>query len=134
MADWKDILSGNKEELNEEELVKYLDGNLTEEEKNALELKIASSSFSNDAVEGLSEFKAKKDLELYVKQLNKDLHQHLNARKLIKEKRKLKDYPWILIAVIIVLAICIAGYAVIHIHKKQQKAPPLQEQKTGIIK
>src|SRR5690348_5442316 len=115
MADWKDILSDKEEEMNDDELMKYLDGDLSEEEKHELEKKITASAFANDAVEGLQEYDNKKDLGQYVQQLNKELHQHLADRKLRKQRRKLKDYPWIYIAVIIILGICVLGYVVIKI-------------------
>jgi CHASE3 domain sensor protein len=118
MADWKDILFNKEEEMNDEELLKYLEGNLSEEEKHKVEKKLASSSFANDAAEGLNEFDNKKDINEYVQQLNNNLHKHLAEKKKRKEKRKLKDYPWIVIAVIIILALCIIAYAVISMHNK----------------
>ena len=131
MADWKYILSNKEEAINEEELLKYLEGNLTEEEKHATEQKMAASSFANDAVEGLQQFDHKKDLKKYVDQLNKNLHQQLNARKLKKQKRRLKDYAWIYIALLIILAFCILGYVVIKMHSKGSKStPPVQQQNT----
>ena len=116
MANWTDILSGKEEEINEEDLLKYLDENLPEAEKQRIEQKLSSSSFANDAVEGLQKFNDKKSLNVFVDQLNRNLHQQLNARKLKHEKRRIKD-PWILIAIITVLSICIIGYVMIHMHR-----------------
>ena len=44
------------DELNEEQLLNYINGKLTEEEANAFEKKMAGSSFINDGVEGLQQF------------------------------------------------------------------------------
>lgn len=116
MANWNDILSGNGEEINDEELLKYLEGNLPENQKQIIEQKLQASEFSNDALEGLEQFSSKKNLDVYVDQLNRNLHQQLVSRKSKLEKRKPKDQQWILITIIIVLAICIIGYALIHFH------------------
>ena len=37
MADWKDILSDKEEKLSDEQILRYLDGNISEEEKKELE-------------------------------------------------------------------------------------------------
>jgi ferric-dicitrate binding protein FerR (iron transport regulator) len=116
MSDWKDILSGKEEHANEDELIKYLEGKLSEEEKHTFERKTADSELMNDAVEGLSQFKSKQQLNEYVEQLNKNLHNQLDQRKKRKEKRKLKDNPWILVAVLLILALAIIAFVVVKMH------------------
>lgn len=120
MADWKDILTDNNGQPGDDELINYLEDNLSEEEKNALEQKIVDSSFTNDALEGLQGFDNKDKLNQYVHQLNKNLQQQLAAKKQRKQERRLKENPWLIIAIIILLAICILGYSLIHLHMKQQ--------------
>src|SRR5947208_11555753 len=97
MADLKDILFDDDEQLNEDELMKYLDNNLSEEEKLEFEKKIAASSFENDAVDGLKSFKNKQSLNDYVNQINKNLEKQLQLKKQKKEKRKLKGFSWIIL-------------------------------------
>jgi hypothetical protein len=77
-----------------------------------------NSVFVNDALEGLQRFNDKEKLDQYVNDLNKNLHQQLAARKQRKQKRKFKDDPWLLLTIIIILALCILGYIVIHLHNK----------------
>lgn len=129
MADWKDILSDDDEHPNEEELINYVGDHLSEEEKYALEKKIIDSSFTSDAVEGLQTFDKKSNLYDYVQQLNKNLNHQLSSKKERKEKRRLKDNPWVTITIIVLLAICILGYYLIHLHtkNKQIKEPPKTE-------
>lgn len=117
MADWKDILSDKEEDASEQELINYLQGNLSDEEKYAFEKKTADSEFLNDAVEGLSNFKSKQQLNEYVSQLNKNLYKQLDQRKKRKEKRKLKDNPWIIISVIIILVLAIIAFVAIKMHR-----------------
>jgi hypothetical protein len=118
MADWKDILHDNGEPLNEEELIDYLNNNLSEEERYALEKKLVDSTFENDAVEGLEKIRRPKNLDEYVQQLNKNLHQQLDTRKKRRLRRKLKDNPWVITTILILLAICIVGYVVVHFYMR----------------
>ena len=120
MADWKDILSNNEEPLNEEDLKSYLQGDLTEQQKNSVEQKTSNSPFDNDALEGLQQFKNKQKLDDYVNQLNKNLHQQLSARKQRNERRRLKDNPWFILSIIIILSICIIAFYVVRMHNKNK--------------
>ena len=119
MADLKDILHDKDGHANEDELIKYLEGKLSEEEKYAFEKKTADSEFVNDALEGLTQFKSKQQLNDYVEQLNKKLHDQLDQRKKRKEKRTMKDQPWIMIAVLIILTLTIAAFVVVKMLKPE---------------
>lgn len=106
------------DDLNEDELLQYLEGKLSPEEQHAFEKKMADSAFVNDAVEGLSAFSSKDHLNEYVQQLNKNLQQQLQAKKQKKEKRKIKDINWQVVYVVIILLLCLLGYTVIRLLKK----------------
>jgi hypothetical protein len=101
------------DELNEDQLMNYITGKSSEEEMHAIENQMNESDFVNDAVEGLQSFQSKQKLNDYVKQLNKELHAQTDKKKQQKEKRKIKDLSWILIAVALILFLCLAGYAVL---------------------
>jgi ABC-type bacteriocin/lantibiotic exporter with double-glycine peptidase domain len=116
MADLRDILFDDEEQLNEDELRNYLDDNLPENAKRAFEKKMENSGFVYDAVDGLKAFKNKEDLNTYVKQLNKNLEKQLATKKKEKEKRKIKEFPWIFTAVLIILLLCVMGYIAIHFY------------------
>jgi hypothetical protein len=103
----------NYDELNEEQILNYLKGNLTEKENHDLEKNMMDSDFVNDAVEGLQSVSNNNKLDEYVEQLNKKLHQQLNAKKQRKQKRKIKGMEWILLAAVIVLAVCLIAYLII---------------------
>lgn len=117
MADLRDILSDNEDRLNEEELMKYLEGNLSEADKLAFEEKMQSSGFVNDAVDGLKAIKNKQHINDYVYQLNKNLEKQLGAKKQRKEKRAIKYIQMIILTVVFILLICIIGYLVIHLYR-----------------
>lgn len=119
MDDLTNILRED-DEFNEEQIKKYLSGNISEEERFAIEKQMADSEFVNDAVEGLQSVRDKQKLNEYVNHLNKDLHKYLQSKKLSKEKRKTKDLSWIIVAVIVILLLCILGYIVIRMQREKQ--------------
>ena len=109
----KDILSNLNKDIEQEKLLDYLSKNLTAAEAHELEKQMADDEFMNDAVEGLENFKNKKDVSLIVEQLNKDLKKQTAKKKLHKEKRKLKDQPWLYITIVTLLLLAVIGYVVI---------------------
>jgi hypothetical protein len=117
MTDLKDILNP-EDELNNEDLLKYLQGNASEEERFAVEKQMADSSFVNDAVEGLQNFKDPVQVHEYMEQLNRQLHKHTTLKLARKKKRKLKEQNWLIIAILAILLLCVAGYLLIHFYSK----------------
>lgn len=74
---------------------------------------MADSEFANDAVEGLQQVQNKKNIETLVEQLNKDLHKKLEQKNIRKEKRKLKDLPWIYYTIILILLLMVITWFLI---------------------
>jgi hypothetical protein len=74
---------------------------------------MADDEFINDAVEGLESFKNKKDVSLMVQQLNSELKKQTAKKKARKEKRRLKDQPWLYITIVTLLILVIVAYIVI---------------------
>ncbi len=108
------ILSSSNKDIDNQRLMDYIAGNLTSEQKHEVEIWMAESNFMNDAVEGLETVKNKANIAELVNQLNYDLQKRLEQKKLRKQKRKLKDYPWIYYAVILVLFTIIITMYIIH--------------------
>ena len=108
-----DISSHNDKDIDPDKLMDYLNNNLPLSEKLEIEKLIADSDFMHDAVEGLTHIKDKGKLQAYVNQLNKELHNHLQKKKLRREKRRLPEYAWIYFTIILILALCIIGYIII---------------------
>ena len=81
------------------------------------EKKMADSSFVNDAVEGLQNFSSTEKMNAYVQQINNDLHKHLHTKK-YRRKKTITNLSWEIIAVIIIIILCMLGYAVIEMMKK----------------
>ena len=119
MEDLTNILQDD-DNINEEELKRYLSGNLSDEERHIIETKMVNSEFVNDAVEGLQQFSSSQNLDDYVNHLNRDLHQYIEGKKEIKEKRRIKDLSWVIVAVIIILLLCILAYIVVKLQRDRQ--------------
>jgi hypothetical protein len=116
----KDILSSLSTEVDQETLLLYLQGKLSEEKKNEVEKKIIDNEFADDAMEGLQQFKNKYDLSMLVEQLNRDLHNKLEKKKKRRDKLQIKDQTWIYFAVVIIIILIVISYYVIHKYLQQQ--------------
>ncbi len=116
MEDVNNLWSAD-DELNEDELVNYLKGNLPAEDAHQIEKQMADSSFVNDSVEGLQQFSSAEKINSYVQNINTDLQQKLAVKKRTARKG-IQNLSWEFIAVIIVILLCLLGYAIIEmLHK-----------------
>jgi len=97
MADRKNILSGNGEQLSQEEILGYLYNRLSEEERQLIEQKLVSDPFEADAIEGLADVDNEENIEKHLSQLRGSLHQ-ITARKRRREKDKINIFEWTLLA------------------------------------
>ena len=124
--DLKDILSNLNNEIEQDKLLDYLNKKMSAPEAHELEKQMADDEFMNDAMEGLEKFNNKKDLPLYVDQLNRDLKKQLNKKKQRKDKRKLKDQPWLYLTIIILLILLLISFLVVkkHMDANQKTSAP----------
>lgn len=111
--DLKDILSDQNNEIEQDKLLDYLNKKLPASEAHELEKQMADDEFMNDAVEGLEKFNNKKDLTLYVQQLNQGLQKQLEKKNKRKEKRKLKEQPWIYFTIVLLLILAGVCYLLV---------------------
>lgn len=111
---FKDILSNLSTDLDQETLLLYLHGKLSEEKKREVEKHLVDNEFTDDALDGLQQFKDKQLLSFFVAQLNRDMRHRLDKKKKFREKLRYKDQPWLYLSVIIILLLIILGYFVIH--------------------
>ncbi|MBN9383984.1 MAG: hypothetical protein J0H74_24745 [Chitinophagaceae bacterium] len=107
------ILSNNNKDIDHEQLMAYLQGQLSAEENHEVEKMMAENELLNDAVEGLQGIRDKRDIQTYVELLNRDLQKGLTKKRQRREKRKLKEGPWGYVAVIVIIMLCIAAYYVV---------------------
>ena len=112
--DLLNILSNSNKDIDNQKLMDYLSGKLSEPEKHEVEAWMNENDFVNEAVEGLQKFDGKKNLQLYVDQLNKDLNQYIEKKKTRRERKKLKENPWMYLTIFLILLIVVVGYLIIH--------------------
>ena len=111
--DLLNILSNSSKDIDNQHLMDYLAGKLSEDEKHEVEMQLANNDFMNEAVEGLENVKDKKNINFFVEQLNRDLHKKLLQKKNKKQKRKLMQQRWVYAAIVLILALLIAAWLMI---------------------
>lgn len=111
--DLLNILSNSNKDIDNQKLMDYLAGTLPEQDKHEVERWMAENEFSNEAMEGLQQFKQPRDLQTYVDALHKDLNKHLDQKKKRREKRKIKEAPWVYLSMFIILLLIVLAYIVI---------------------
>ena len=111
--DLLNILSNSNKDIDNQLLMDYLSGKLSDEQMHEIERSMANSEFLNDAVEGLQSIRNKKDMQSYVDELNAAMQKSLAKKKQRRLKRRLREEPWGLLAVVLIILLCIVGYVVI---------------------
>ncbi len=107
-----DILKDD-DNISEQELLKYLEGKLSPEERHELEKRIVSSEMMSDAEEGLSQVKNKEDVPVAVADINRRLASQLHKRR-HKKLREIPAQTLTIMATFIILLLIILAYFVIY--------------------
>ena len=71
--DLLNILSNSNKDIDNQKLMDYISGKLSQQEQHELEKEMADNELMNDAVEGLKSIKDQQSIQSYVEQLNKNL-------------------------------------------------------------
>ncbi|HTI91569.1 MAG TPA: hypothetical protein VL727_13340 [Puia sp.] len=111
--DLLNILSNSNKDIDNQQLMDYLSGKLSGEELHEVEKSMADNEFLNDAVEGLQRMSNKKDMQAYIDELNASMQKNLAKKKQRRIRRQLKEEPWGLLAIVLVIVLCVIGYVVI---------------------
>lgn len=111
-----DILKGSGGDLDEQQLMDYLQGKLDPGQAHEVERKMADSGFLNDAVEGLSDMKDKQRIATILQELNSKL-----PTKTRKQRRKysplLPDQKTLtLVLLLAVLLLVTLGYVIFRMY------------------
>jgi hypothetical protein len=113
--DLLNILANSNKDIDNQQLMDYLSGNLSGEPLHDVERTMADNAFLNDAVEGLQQMGSRKNLQAYVDELNIALQKTMVKKKQRRLKRRLKDNPWIYLTIVLVIALCIIAYWIVRI-------------------
>ena len=131
------ILLNSNKDIDNQKLMDYLSDKLSKEEKYEFEKSIAGSEMLNDVVEGLEKFKNKKDVSLFIEQLNTNLKKQLEKKKSKKLKREIKNLNWLYFSIIMILVIILIGFLIIKKHlenEKDSKSLPVDKETAGRLK
>lgn len=107
-----DILN-QRDDLTEQELLQYLQGNLTPEERNAVEQRLASSDMMSDAEEGLRMADEKK-MRHAVADLNKQLSLQLQQQRRKRKHKPIPNQSLIIVTTFLILVLIVLGFLVIY--------------------
>ena len=112
-SDLLNILSNSNKDIDNQKLMDYISGKLSGKDKHEVEQWMIDNNFESEALEGLQTIKNKKDLDVYVTELNKELNKYLQVKKQRRDKKKIKEIPWSYLAIVVVLILIIIAYLVI---------------------
>lgn len=107
-----DILK-QRDDLTEQELLKYLQGDLTPEERRAVEEKLADNEMMSDAEEGLRMADAAKT-SFAVNDINRKLSQQLQQQRRKRKQKPVPNQTLVIVATFLILVLIVLAYLVIY--------------------
>jgi anti-sigma factor RsiW len=111
--DLLNILANSNKDIDNQELMDYLSGDLSGDNLHEVERSMADNAFLNDAVEGLQSIGSKKNVQKYVDELNANLQKSIAKKKQRRLKRRLRETPWAYLSILLVIILCVIAYLVI---------------------
>ena len=108
-----DILK-DQADISEQELMQYLQGNLTPEERHEIEKRLAASDMLADAEEGLSQLKNKENVQTVVSDLNKQLYNQLRKRRHKSKYPVIPNQSLLIITTFLILVLIVIAFVVIY--------------------
>jgi hypothetical protein len=121
----KDILNNSNKDIDNQKLMDYLSQQLSKQDSHELEKMMADDAFTNDAVEGLEQFSNVKKIPLSVDELNRQLQKQIAKNKGRRQKRTIKEQPWVYFAIILLLLLAIISYVILK--KRMDNKPPVNK-------
>ena len=113
--DLLDILSRKTMPITNEQLISYLKGDLTDEERHEIEKAILNSGVDNEALEGLLMVANKEKISQYQHDIKKGLREKLQQKSPKRKKSKQLQLSWILLMTGGILAFIILLWLIMHL-------------------
>ena len=108
----------NQQSPSEDELIQYLQENLSPEEMHEIEMQMADSAFVNDAIEGLQAFQDKENIAKITQEINTELIKKTSKKKKRKGLKSYQQQDWIQLIAIIIILICLLSYFMVQLFQK----------------
>ena len=109
----KDILSNLHSEVDQETLLRYLQGHLSAEQQHEVEKNLLDDAFEADAVEGLQNIENISHIPALVEQLNRDLRKRTAKKNRRLFRREAKLEPWLLFTIVLILLLAVIAFIII---------------------
>lgn len=100
-------------EVSEQQLLDYINGKLSAEERHAIEMRLAEHEMLIDAEEGLALVKDKQQLDSVTAQLNAQLTEQLKKRRK-RKRRELPNQGLLITTTFIILVLIVIAFMVIY--------------------
>ncbi len=100
-------------EVSEQQLLDYLSGNLSAQERHEIEMRLAEHELLMDAEEGLTLVKNKNELNTVTAQLNAGLTEQLKKRRK-RKRRELPNQSLLITTTFIILVLIVIAFMVIY--------------------
>lgn len=110
--DLLNILSNNNKDIDNQKMIDYINGKLSEEQKHEVEKWMADNPLFNDGIEGLQQAGSARSATA-VEQINRQLRLHLQQRRRKKEPVFISSNLWIYVAVLLIIILVVVGYLLI---------------------
>lgn len=107
-----DILN-ERDDITEQELLTYLQGNLSPEERNAVEQRLAASEMMSDAEEGLRLADESK-MRHAVADLNKQLSHQLQQQRRKRKQKPMPNQSLTIVTTFLILILVVLAFLVIY--------------------
>ena len=108
----------NQQSPSEDELIQYLQENLSPEEMHEIEMQMVDSAFVNDAIEGLQAFQDKENIAKITQEINIELIKKTSKKKKRKGLKSYQQQDWIQLIAIIIILICLLSYFMVQLFQK----------------
>lgn len=108
---WLEILSHHSH-VDQQKLLDYLEGKLSEEEKHEVEKLMADSDFINEAMEGLENMRDKQKIASVLHELNSNLSKRIHQRRNRKLKNRFPDLTLAIAATVTILLLIFLAFII----------------------
>lgn len=112
--EFKDLYASDPDGINDDQLLRYLKGELSPEELREVELAMVDSEMLSDAAEGLQPMDDHARLESIQQKINANLRKQLQKRDAKKERRKMIALPWTVVFIVVILLLLLISFGVIY--------------------
>lgn len=110
------ILANSSKEIDNQQLMEYLRGNLSGTNRNKVEQWLSEQeALGKEAMEGLHQFSSQHAIHAHAHEINQALQKHIRDKKQMRRKNRLPYPLWIYLSLLLVLLLILAAYGVLRL-------------------